>query len=244
MGAASRNALRGLPGRAEGVWRKCTVGQRLLAVVLVALGCHRHEDPPLPPAPPRSQVDASVPVDAAPIVLDAFADALDSSPEASAHADAAKSFPLLDTPPWPDKTTRIRLTWVLYPVVMRSDVPARRIELVARAGAVARRFATERSYNGLAYVLQMQPCSDISPKRPAELFMNGAGNTVYSVTRDGDVLVVSVGESADGLCEPGPCPVARTTLARIPVPPGVTFEQRFHVVDEGGKSEHDETCSP
>lgn len=214
----------------------------LLAVVFVAVGCHNHEDLPLPAAPLR--VDAAVRVDAAPVVLDASADALDSSPEASVHADAAKSVPLLDSPPWPDAATRIRLTWVLYPVVMRNDVPARRIELVVRAGVMARRFVTERSYSGLAYALQMQPCSDISPKMPAELFMNGAGNTVYSVTRDGDVLVVSVGESADGLCEPGPCPVARTTLARIPVPPGVTFEQRFHVVDQGGKSEHDETCPP
>jgi hypothetical protein len=178
--------------------------------------------------------------------VEAATDALASvDGPADGRAPPPKDLSVIDNPPWPEHTTHILLAWVLYPVVMRNGIASRLIELVARAGSVARRFATEQRTT-IFYTLEMQPCSELSSSRVALLYMNGGGNVVYVATRQSDTLVLSIEESPDGLCEPDPCPVSKKLLARIPVPPGVAFEQRFHVVDVDGdaRTEHDEACPP
>ena len=138
------------------------------------------------------------------------------------------------------------LTWVVYPVVMRGsehDVPTRQVELVVRAGNVARRFAVPEAYS-VSYATAMQRrCQEpkFTGADVAELYMNGGGNTVLAVERHGDALTLVERTSSDGLCEPGPCPVHTTTLARFPIPPRVSLEERFHVVNGPG-DEHDESC--
>lgn len=144
------------------------------------------------------------------------------------------------------------LTWAVYPGAMRrgpgdSDVPTRRIELVVRTGATARRFATDESYS-VSYATAMQSrCQDphwrLPPPMVAQLSMNGGGNLDLTVRREGDQLTLVREISSDGLCEPSPCPVHTTVLAHIPVPAKATFEERFHVVEgPGGAAEHDEFC--
>jgi hypothetical protein len=151
---------------------------------------------------------------------------------------------------WSSDVTKIRLTWVVYPATTRkaaagAEVQVRRIELVARAGTVAHRVATE-ARDSIVYATGMQRrCQGprFTGTRVAELYMNGGGNLVYAVDREGDHLVVSEQVSTDGLCEPAPCPIHSKEIARIPVPPDARFEEVFHVVDSPG-AEHDEACDP
>jgi hypothetical protein len=156
----------------------------------------------------------------------------------------------LDADLSPSGVAKIRLTWVIYPATTRkalsgAEVQVRRIELVARVGDVAHRVATE-ARDTIMYAIGMQRrCQGprFTGARVAELYMNGGGNLVYAVDREGDELVVSEQLSADGLCEPPPCPIHAREIGRIAVPPGGRFDEIFHVVDSPGR-EHDEACSP
>jgi hypothetical protein len=154
--------------------------------------------------------------------------------------------PLLDTPAWPAGVKKMRLTWVLYPVVSRNNdsVPVRRIELVLRAGDVARRLSTE-VIGSVSYITQMQPdCQRPRGEviKSARLFLNGGGNTEIIADRRGEELRLSESDSSDGLCDPGPCPSTDTVLGRVSLPADVVFEERFHVVN-GPSDEHDEPCA-
>jgi len=155
---------------------------------------------------------------------------------------------IVDSPSWPDGTKSLRLTWVIYPAVMRKErpdieFPARQIEIVVSSGKVARHFATEERYS-VTYATSMQRLCQGPPftkARVAELFMNGGGNTVLAVDRKGSELQLTEELSSDGQCEPGPCPIKSKLLARIPTPPNVPITEHFHIV-EGRGVEHDEAC--
>ena len=165
---------------------------------------------------------------------------------ASADKGPAGAPPRLDTPAWPAGVKKMRLTWVLYPVVSHDNgsAPVRRVELVLRAGEVARRLSTE-VVGSVMYVIQMQP----DCQRPrgeaiqsAHLYLNGGGNTELIATRRGEELWLSESDSSDGFCEPsGPCPTTDTVLGRMGLPADAILEERFHVVN-GPSDEHDEPC--
>jgi hypothetical protein len=145
---------------------------------------------------------------------------------------------------WPSGTKTMLLTWVLYPVVLRNNVPVRLVELVIRAGAVSRRLRTE-VMTTVTYALGMQ---SLCSRRPHEVFksasisFNGGGNAVLIADRHGDELWLSEDDGTDGLCEPGPCPTTNTMIGRMPLPADVVFsEERIHIVDGPG-NEHDERC--
>jgi hypothetical protein len=152
--------------------------------------------------------------------------------------------PLLDTPPWPAGVKKMRLTWVLYPVVFRNNnsEPVRRVELVIRAGDVARRLSTE-VIGTVSYPMQpdcQRPRDEVV--QSARLYLYGGGNAELIADRHGDELWLSESDSSDGLCEPGPCPSTDTLLARMSLPADVVFEERFHAVS-GPSDEHDEPCA-
>ena len=163
----------------------------------------------------------------------------------TAPSSSSATLPVLDAPAWPAATTKLLLTWVVYPVVMRpatggAEVPTRQIELVIRAGEVARRFRTEL-VSGVFYATATQRrCQHPTSfgKRVAELYLNGGANLVLAVDRDSDGLVLTREVSSDGLCQPSPCPIERTPLARIRIPSHAALEERFHVVEDGQR-EHD-----
>jgi hypothetical protein len=154
--------------------------------------------------------------------------------------------PLLDTPAWPAGVKKMRLTWVLYPVVFRNNnsVPVRRVELVIRAGDVARRLSTD-VIGSVSYITQMQPdCQRPRGEviKSARLYLNGGGNTELIADRRGEELWLSESDSSDGLCEPDPCPSTDTVLGRMSLPADVVLEERFHIVN-GPSDEHDEPCA-
>jgi hypothetical protein len=163
---------------------------------------------------------------------------------ASVTRAAVDGGPLLDAPPWPAGTKKMRLTWVVYATVMRNNLPTRRIELVIRAGDVVRRLSTE-ARGSVFYATVMQPDCSRTPGqiKDARLYMNGGGNTELVADRHGEELWLSEEDSSDGLCDPSPCPVVSTLLGRMAVPSEVTFDERFHIVESAG-DEHDESCAP
>ena len=162
----------------------------------------------------------------------------------SARGASPDGGPLLGAPPWPPGVARMRLTWVIYPVVIRNNsTPVRRVELVLRVGEVSQRLDTEVALS-VAYAVAMQPDCHRRPGeviRSAELDFNGGGNVVLVADRHGDELWLSEVDSSDGLCEPSPCPRTTTLRGRMAVPSGVAFDERFHIVDGAG-AEHDEVC--
>jgi hypothetical protein len=208
------------------MWRSAILlGVAVGALVLVVLGAPWSESFA---APPRT-VDGGA--------------AADSGSVRDVRNDGPDTPPVVDSPPWPAGVKSMRLTWVIYPAVMRNDVPTRRIELVVRAGDVARRLGTQ-IVGTIGYAIAMQPDCQVARDggvRSAQLFLNGGGNMTLSAQRHDAELWLSEDTSADGLCDPGPCPSTATTIGRMTVPPDVLFDERFHVVD-GPSSEHDERC--
>jgi hypothetical protein len=217
-------------------------GALVAALCVTSMTCRSAKQPPTVSLP-----DSSITPTTAALSQNA---AIDVTPDAAASARSSATVPVLDTPPWPDGATKLLLTWVVYPAVMRAvrggaDVPTRRIELVVRAGTAARRFATEDRYSVMYATAMQRRCQGppFERARVAELYMNGGGNSVFAIDRRADELVLTHAISTDGLCEPAPCPAPSVTLARIPIPPRVAIEERFHIVDDASH-EHDETCAP
>jgi hypothetical protein len=163
-----------------------------------------------------------------------------------AVASAAPDSGALESSPWPSGTKTMLLTWVLYPVVFRNNVPVRQVELVIRAGAISRRLRTE-VLTTVTYGLGMQTLCSRPPHevfKSASISFNGGGNAVLIADRHGDELWLSENDGTDGLCEPDPCPTTTTTMGRMPLPADVVFnEERIHIVDGPG-NEHDEQCEP
>jgi hypothetical protein len=136
------------------------------------------------------------------------------------------------------------LTWVLYPVVFRNNTPVRQVELVIRAGAIARRLRTE-VMTTVTYALGMQSLCTRLPHevfKSASLNFNGGGNAELIADRHGDELWLSEVDGTDGLCEPDPCPTTSSMIGRISLLADVVFsEEHIHIVD-GPSNEHDEKC--
>lgn len=231
------------PGRAM-MARMAVLSTRHGALLVLFVACQSRE-----PSPARA-VASSIAVADTVARTDMTVEATprDGGVSSPAPADAGRTGapPLLDSPAWPAGVKKMRLTWVLYPVVMRNNdsVPVRHVELVLRANEVARRLGTD-VIGTVSYTTQMQP----DCRRPrgeviesAQLFLNGGGNTELIADRRGDELWLTESTSADGLCEPGPCPSTNTLLGRMSLPAGVVFEERFHVVN-GPSDEHDESCA-
>jgi hypothetical protein len=193
-----------------------------------------------------SAVADAEPVPRAKVVVEATPGDGGASTPAVADGGQTGDPPRLDTPAWPAGMKKMRLTWVLYPVVFRKDEPApvRRVELVIRAGDVVRRLGAE-VVGSVSYLTQMQPdCQRPRGEaiKSARLFLNGGGNTELVADRRGEELWLSESDSSDGLCEPDPCPSTDRVLGRMSLPADVVLEERFHVVD-GPSDEHDEPCA-
>jgi hypothetical protein len=249
LSKAGRTHERKIGSRAGGVsWAARRLWARRWAVATLALcvsGCKARSSSAGPARLTSSAGAVAVP--APPAKREAVAPSSRSSASAQSASTAASPAPIgaptLDAPPWPDGVRKLQLTWAVYPAVTDRAVPGRRIELVVRAGAVARRFAVEVN-SSIVYSISMQRhCQEphYGGRRVAELYMNGGGNEVLAVEREGNELTLVEQQSADGLCEPDPCPVHATTLVRIPVPAGVELEERFHYVEGPGR-EYDEHC--
>lgn len=213
-----------------------------MAIALVGIACGAAlaawpEWPASGQTPPSASGDAGRVMDAA---------RTDGAGAADARSPFPDGAPFVDSPPWPAGFKKMRLTWVVYPVVVRGNgLPTRQIELVVRAGEVARRLRTEVR-GSVSYATAMQPDCARAPGEPirsAQLFMNGGGNTELLAARHGDELWLAEDDSSDGLCEPSPCPSNVTLLGHMTVPADVTFEERFHVI-ESASAEHDEACEP
>ncbi|HEY8087292.1 MAG TPA: hypothetical protein VIF09_05595 [Polyangiaceae bacterium] len=204
-------------------------GRTPAALLVLFVACQSRE-----PSPVRAVASSTVAVANTAAPMDAMVDAPPGDGGASSPAapspDAGRTDdpPLLDTPGWPTGVKKMRLTWVLYPVVSRDNdpAPARRVELVVRANAVARRLATEVT-GSVGYLTSMQPdCQRLPGEaiKSARLFLNGGGNTELIADRHGDELWLSVSTSSDGLCEPDPCPSTDTLVGRMSLPADVVFE--------------------
>lgn len=189
-----------------------------------------------------STVTASATTSSAPIV--------DAAPiEASIDAGVR----VIDTPAWPTPATDLKITWAVYPEIQDKQTgdPKRKLELVVRIGAVARRvdlgqqtgmlfFYNQSVCHSTAYPLEKDQISKIT------FYLGGAGG--YFVKKVGDDLDVYSWSQSDGACpdEKGgltACPVYEHIVVRIPIPSGVKISERI-VEITNPTTQADMTCPP
>ena len=153
--------------------------------------------------------------------------------------------PVIDSPAWPEAATTIDITWIHRGSRIRQgkrgeEIPVVTIELALRTGDVERRFTITAEINTFYSTGSQRKCQGppFPHNRVAELTLEGGGFQLFALLRGRDELRLVREILTDGLCEPDPCPVKRTLLARIPIPPNVRFKEHFRI--QGQREE--ETC--
>ena len=155
------------------------------------------------------------------------------------------ALPIIDSPAWPESVSTIAITWTHRGSRVRKgklgeEIPVVSIDLTLRAGNVERRFTTTAEINVFYSIGSQRKCQSapLPRNRVAELTLEGGGFQMFALLRGRDELKLVREILTDGSCDPDPCPVKRTVLARIPIPPNVRFEEHFRI---GGQRE-EETC--
>ena len=185
-------------------------------------------------APPLDDADAVAPED--PVAAQA-ASAVTASGSGAAisGAPAPTSTGLtLSSPPWPEGTDKIALSWVVHPA--REDAGGiwrRHIDLTLRAGATIRVFPVEVSSTLMVDMTRQPLClrHGAPPARSKDvtaLELMGGGFTTIALRRvtETSLEIAEIYETC-GVCEPGPCPADKTVLGHVEIPAGVSFTERI-----------------
>ena len=152
---------------------------------------------------------------------------------------------VIDSPAWPGATKRIVVTWTLRGRHIRTgehgeEIPVVTVDLALSVGKTRRRFSTIAELNTVCSIGSQRKCQGptMPRDRVAELTLEGGGFQLFALVRHRDELHLVREILTDGSCAPDPCPVRRTLLARIPIPPSARFEEHFRL--EGQREE--EAC--